>query len=143
MSNKPFVTGKCLCEKVTYSISEKPLFMGQCHCDDCQKSSGTGHMSLAFFPSDSVTMKGDTNSYTTKADSGAEVTRHFCADCGSRIFGTNSVLTTVMSITAGSMDDHSWFKANRIVYNKAKPEWDFMDESIPTFDEMPPPPPSK
>jgi hypothetical protein len=100
-------------------------------------------MSLAFFPKEAVTMKGETSSYTTKADSGAEVTRHFCPECGSRVYGTNNVLTSVMGITVGSLDDHSWFKANRIVYNKRKPEWDFMDETIEAFEEMPPMPPAK
>ena len=143
MSEKNFATGKCLCGNVNYSISAKPVRMGQCHCKDCQKSSGTGHMSLAFFPKDSVTITGETSSYTSVADNGAEVTRHFCPECGSRIFGTNNVLTTIMSITAGSLDDNSWFKAGAIVYNKRKPEWDFMDESILTFEEMPPIPPAK
>ncbi len=138
MSEKPFATGSCLCGNVNYSITEKPLFSGQCHCIDCQKSSGTGHMSLAFFHKEDVTMKGETSFYTTVADNGAEVTRHFCPDCGSRIFGTNTAFTTMMAISAGSFDDHSWFKADRIVYNKRKPEWDFMDESIPAFEEMPP-----
>ena len=143
MSEKVFATGKCLCGKVSYSVTAEPVRMGQCHCEDCQKSSGTGHMSLAFFPKDSVTLSGDTSSYTAVADNGAEVTRHFCPECGSRIYGTNNVLTTIMGITAGSLDDNSWFKASAIVYNKRKPEWDFMDESIPTFEEMPPMPPTK
>jgi hypothetical protein len=41
-------------------------------------------------------------------------------------------------VTIGTLDDSQWFKPDFIVYNKRKPEWDFMDESIPTFEEMPP-----
>jgi hypothetical protein len=43
------VIGRCLCGAITYSISGEPLGMGQCHCKDCQRASGTGHMSLARF----------------------------------------------------------------------------------------------
>ncbi len=138
MSDKPFATGKCLCGKVSYSITSEPVRMAQCHCEYCQRSSGTGHMSLAFFAKDDVTIVGKTNSYTTDADSGAEVTRHFCPDCGSRLFGTNNVLTTMIGVSMGCVDDGSWFKPGAIVYNKRKPDWDFMDESLPTFDAMPP-----
>lgn len=140
MSDKPFATGRCLCGKVSYSITSEPLRMAQCHCDYCQRSSGTGHMSLAFFPKDSVTINGETSSYTSDADSGDKVTRHFCPDCGSRLFGTNNVVTTIMGIAVGCVDDSSWFKPGAIVYNKRKPVWDSMDESLPTFEAMPPAP---
>ena len=58
MSAKPFATGRCLCGAVTYTINAAPLAMGQCHCKDCQQSSGTGHMSLAFFKKADVEVKG-------------------------------------------------------------------------------------
>jgi hypothetical protein len=43
------VVGRCLCRTITYSINGQLLGMGQCHCKDCQRASGTGHMSLARF----------------------------------------------------------------------------------------------
>jgi len=33
-------TGACLCGRVRYECSADPIFMGNCHCRDCQKSSG-------------------------------------------------------------------------------------------------------
>lgn len=139
MSNKPFASGHCLCGKVNYKIKSEPVRMAQCHCDHCRYSTGTGHMSLAFFNKDDVEITGDTSSYTTTADSGAHVTRHFCPECGSRLFGTNDVLTSIMSFTVGCMDDSTWFKPQAIVYHKHKPDWDFMDPEVTTFEEMPPP----
>lgn len=139
MSEKPFATGRCLCGKVSYRITSEPLRMAQCHCDYCQRSSGTGHMSLAFFMKDDVKIDGETSSYTTDADSGAEVTRLFCPDCGSRLFGTNNVMTSMIGVSVGCVDDNSWFKPGAVVYHKRKPGWDFMDESLPTFEGMPPP----
>ena len=140
MSENQFASGKCLCGKVNYTINAEPLKMAQCNCLDCQRSSGTGHFSLAFFPKDKVSIEGDTSSFTTKADDGPEITRHFCPECGSRLFATNNVNTSLMSIAVGCVDDHSWFKPQAIVYNKRKPAWDCMDASLPAFDEMPPAP---
>ena len=97
-------------------------------------------MSIAFFPKDAITIKGETNSHTTDSDNEAEITRHFCPECGSRLFGTNNTMTSIMGIAVGCIDDNSWFKPGAIVYNKRKPDWDFMDESLPTFEAMPPPP---
>ncbi len=140
MSDKQFASGKCLCGKVNYTIKEEPLKMAQCHCLDCQRSSGTGHLSLAFFSKDKVSIEGETSSFTTQADDGPEITRHFCPDCGSRLYGTNNVNTGLISISVGCLDDHSWFTPQAIVYNKRKPAWDCMDTSLPTFEEMPPAP---
>ncbi len=143
MSDNPFVKGQCLCGKVTLKINAEPVRMAQCHCDHCRQSSGTGHMVLAFFPVDTVSVKGETSSYTTIADSGAEVTRHFCPDCGSRLFGKNNAMKKVMGISVGCLDDSSWFKPGAIVYHKRKNDWDFIDESLPQFEGMPPMPPAK
>lgn len=141
MAEKPFATGGCLCGKVTYTLLNEPARMAQCHCDHCRLSTGTGHMSLAFFNKDDVNIEGSTSSYTTTSDSGTQLTRHFCPECGSRLYGTNSAVTGIVSIAVGCVDDSSWFKPQAIVYNKRKPHWDYMDESIKTFEEMPPAPP--
>lgn len=137
MSDGSFATGKCACGKVTYSISAEPLRMGQCHCEDCRRSSGTGHISNAFFDESAVAIEGETASFSAGADSGAMLTRFFCPNCGSRLFGKNSSKPGAISVTAGTLDNSDWFKPSFIVFNKARPVWDFMDESVPSFDEMP------
>ena len=77
MSNEPFAKGHCLCGAVSYTINAKPMRMAQCHCKDCQRASGTGHMSLAFFKKDDVAILGKTASYPSTADSGNINTRIF------------------------------------------------------------------
>ena len=133
-----FATGQCLCGKVKYTISSEPRVMSQCHCDDCRKSTGTGHASNAFFKEKDVHINGATSSYESVADSGSTITRYFCPQCGSLLFGTLSGVKNVIAVAVGTVDDSSWFKPSAIVYNKRKPQWDFMDKSIPTFEEMPP-----
>jgi hypothetical protein len=46
-----------------------------------------------------------------------------------------------MGVMVGTLDDNSWFKPQAIVYHKDKPVWDLMEEDIPRFEAMPPPPP--
>ena len=132
------VTGRCLCGAVTYLISGEPLGMGQCHCKDCQRASGTGHMSLVRFKKDDVVIKGQTASYGSKADSGNINTRHFCPTCGGRIYGENSARPEVINVSVGCMDDNSWFSPRVVVYVKDRAEWDQTSTSIPNFERMPP-----
>ena len=138
MSENNFAKGQCLCGKVHITISSPPQFMAQCHCDDCRKSTGTGHISNAFFKQDEVEIQGETSCYDSVTDSSSTITRYFCPTCGSRLHGINSASKDVVGIPVGILEDSSWFKPDCIVYNKSKPQWDFMDESVPTFEGMPP-----
>ena len=140
MSDQPFASGHCLCGAVTFTVANPPLLGGQCHCDHCQRASGTGHMSLAFFKEEDVSIQGEETRYSSETDSGSTNTRSFCPTCGSRLFGRNTARPGVIGIAVGVFDDHSWFKPDRIVYHRSKPDWDFMDPAVPAFDTMPPAP---
>ncbi len=133
-------SGRCLCGAVSYTISGEPVGTGQCHCKDCQRASGTGHMSLVRFKAEDVAMRGGTASFASTADSGNINTRHFCSTCGSRIYGENSAAPGIVNISVGCLDDNDWFRPQRVVYAKDRPSWDVTPTDVPNFDRMPPPP---
>lgn len=133
------IEGSCLCGNVAYSISGDPLRMGQCHCKGCQKASGTGHMSLAFFKQEQIEINGEFSEYASTADSDNQNIRGFCANCGARMFSRNSASEGIVAVAAGSSEDNSWFAPQFIVYNKDKPGWDCMSPDVTTFEAMPPP----
>ena len=140
MNEKNQVTGQCLCGDVSYAISGDPVIMAQCHCRDCQRSSGTGHMSLAIFKEDDVQVTGETASYSSSADSGNINTRHFCATCGSRLFSRNSGRPGMINIAVGCTDNSDWYSPKAVLYVKNRHTWDMTSGDIPNFDGMPPPP---
>ena len=131
--------GECLCGEIKISIEGTPLRMGQCHCRDCQKSSGGGHASLVFMLEKDTKIKGDAAGYDVITDSGNTSTRSFCATCGSRVFGRNTLRPGVIAIAVGILEDRSWYKPQAVVYCKNRNEWDTTNKAIPNFDEMPPP----
>ncbi len=140
MSSTQSAAGKCLCGSVSYIIkADEPLRMAQCHCKDCQRASGGGHMALAFFKADDVEIKGETASYAATADSGNVNTRHFCPKCGSRIYGENSARAGLVGLSVGCVDDNNWFNPAVVVYSKDRPSWDKTSTDIPNFETMPPP----
>ena len=83
-------TGKCLCGEVTYTADAPPVVVAQCHCEECRRLSGTGHTVGAMFVSRVVTVNGKLSEFSYSSDNGSEVTRVFCANCGSPIYGKNT-----------------------------------------------------
>ncbi len=136
--SEPFATGRCLCGAVSFTIRGEPVRMGQCHCVDCQRVSGTGHTSQAFFKADDVDIKGETKSFSVTADSGNTVTRHFCPACGSRVYNENSGRPGVIAIAVGCVEDKEWFKPEAVVYTRNRPSWDQTSQDIMNFEAMPP-----
>lgn len=131
--------GGCLCGAVRFKVSGAPIRMAQCHCRDCQRASGTGHMSNAIFPADNVTVTGRTASYDSTADSGNVLTRHFCPTCGGRLFLYVNARPGMIVMAAGAFDDSSWFEPEIVLYTKRRPHWDLTTDKVPNFEAAPPP----
>ncbi len=80
-------TGGCLCGAVRYESAGEPVFSLQCHCRDCQRSSGTAYIAAIRVPASGFRItQGAPKRYVAKADSGNEITRVFCGDCGSPLY---------------------------------------------------------
>ena len=50
------LTGGCLCGAVRYKVSGDLIFSGRCYCDDCRKTSGTGHNAVFAVPEQAVSI---------------------------------------------------------------------------------------
>jgi hypothetical protein len=133
-------TGRCLCGGISFEVTAEPVMAGHCHCLDCQKSSGAGHVNLIAFPADAVKVAGETCGYESRADSGAVVTREFCPTCGSRMFGRSTSMPGMRTVNAVAFDDPSIFKPMMTVFAARRHAWDQLAEGIPAFDAMPPAP---
>ena len=134
------VTGACQCGAVSFEAKGDPLMVIQCHCLNCQKSSGTGHVPFAGYPEPQFTFKGKTKSYSYKADSGGTATSMFCPECGSSMFGTTTSFPGMVAVRLGVVDDSSGFQPQMDVYMKRLRSWDHDLKGAPSFDSMPPMP---
>ena len=108
--------------------------------DSAMSSSGSNHRPCCHrMPSAAVTITGRLATYDRPADSGNVVSRSFCPTCGAPVYSTNSQMSGMHFIRASSLDDPEVFQPQLVVYSSRAPSWDHMDDSLPTFEEMPPP----
>ncbi|MGQ0534211.1 MAG: GFA family protein [Caulobacteraceae bacterium] len=130
-------TGGCLCGAIRYSCDAEPTMAGHCHCEDCRRSSGSGHSSHLLVPEASVGLIGGPKGYARPADSGNIVTRYFCPTCGAALFSKNAAMPGMMFLRASSLDDLEVFKPQMHVYAARAASWDHRAGSLPSFDTMP------
>lgn len=131
------MTGGCLCGAVTYEARGVPIFVGHCHCVHCRKASGTGHGTHVAMPESDVSVTGEVKSYARRADSGNQVARSCCPECGCAIYSKNTGMPGMIFLRASSLDDPDQVTPQLIVYASRAPKWDVMDASLRSFPEMP------
>jgi len=135
------LTGSCLCGQVAYKAEAEPVFAAHCHCDDCRKNTGAAYAPLVFVPAKSLTWQGETRAYTHTADSGSIMTKHFCTQCGTQLFGSNANRNDRIHIKVGTLDDASWFQPWYNVFASRRLPSTPINTEVPDADKMPQPKP--
>lgn len=130
------VPGGCLCEKIRYTLTGSILFCSQCCCIDCQKATGTGHTTIIGIHRDQLAVSGTPKVYTTHGDTGGSVSRHFCGECGGRLYTSGDLPGSIIMVQAGSLDDPSAVTPTTVIYTKDAVAWDRFDPALPTFPGM-------
>ena len=124
--------GGCLCGAVRYAVDGPLSGIIVCHCKDCQRASGsTAAYNVRVATRDLTITKGACDHYTVTAESGQELTRMFCARCGSQLFSQRAQLPDVLSIKAGTLDDPGGLALARHIWTARAMPWDTIDAELP------------
>jgi hypothetical protein len=134
--NHPF-SGKCACGAVRYTCASAPVAMLNCHCRDCQRSSGAPFASGVVVLSADLEISGTPRGYAVRASSGKMTTRGFCGDCGTPLFTRSEATSQFTSIRFTSLDDPSAFAPMLDIWTSTAQPWVCLDEKLPHFAESP------
>ena len=130
-------SGRCSCGSVSYEAKVDPILQGNCHCEHCQRSTGSAYSATAFFPTGSVEITGETKQFTGAGESGT-TTVTFCPNCGTHLFTTPKTMPGLMGVRAGTLNDPNNYKPSADIFTRSAVAWDHMDPSLPKFETYPP-----
>jgi len=126
------LTANCACGAVHLHVVGAIRSMLLCSCEDCQKASGTGHSTVALVGADDVAVTGKTKSFSRPANSGAILTRYFCPQCGTPLYGQSSRAPGIRMLAVGFFGkDTDWFKPNQLIFHCSHRAWDELAVSLP------------
>ena len=134
--NVPY-SGGCACGSIRYAGMREPVAMINCHCRDCQLSSGAPFASGIVVMTVDLEISGTPKAYAVSASSGGMATRSFCSDCGTPLFTQSDANPQFTSIRFPSLDDASDFKPMLDIYTASAQQWVCLDKAIPQFPQSP------
>lgn len=113
-----------MCGAVTYSCASEPTMTAVCHCTVCQNQSGAPFSVNIGVMREDLAIAGEPSTYVTVGeDSGAEVERKFCGNCGSPIVSLIANMPDFAFIKAGTLEDTSWVEPEIDVFCDSKQPW--------------------
>jgi hypothetical protein len=109
-------TANCACNRLQIKIDGDPSQVIRCHCDYCQRRTGSVFQVSGWFTEDQVTeIVGESNVYNglridglPPSAPGAEdggINYHFCPTCGSTVYWTFDLLPGLYGMAVGSFVD--------------------------------------
>ena len=129
-------SGGCLCGAIRYEVTGEPVRMAICHCDDCRKATGAAFTTNIFVnEADLRITQGMPKQYRHPTDSGSTMTKEFCPDCGSQLFGYSSRSSGIKHVKVGTIDDASFVKPQLEVYTVRKLPYVRLQEGITHYDK--------
>lgn len=131
------ITGGCACGAIRYTCKEQPVAMLNCHCRDCQRSSGAPFASGIVVAVSATEITGVPKAHIVRGNTGGETTRSFCAGCGTPLFTRGEAVSEFMSIRFPTLDDSSWFRPMLDIWTSRSQSWVCLSQEIPHFAESP------
>jgi hypothetical protein len=129
------ITGHCLCGAVAYEYSGAVGPAGYCHCEDCRRRSGSAFgISVRLDATALNVVRGQVKRFTKRSDSGTEITRSFCPECGSALFTTTPKHSSHVYVQAGSLDDPSVVRPAHQSWTSSGVPWSVIDATVASYE---------
>lgn len=130
------ISGSCLCGKVTFECHDKFEQFHLCHCAQCQKISGSAHVSNLFSKPDNIKWLSGVELVKRFDVSGKYISNCFCSECGCAVpyvSGSGNALI----VPAGCLDQAPSIDPQDHIFCSEKATWYEQAIDAPKFDKFP------
>jgi hypothetical protein len=120
----------CSCGQLRLACEGEPVRISICHCLECQRRTGSVFGTQARFSRARVTrIEGRATAFTRIADSGNEITFHFCPACGTTVYWELARMPDILAVAIGAFADPGFPAPGVSVYERRQHAW--VETSLP------------
>ena len=124
---------RCHCGALGVAVAGDPEWVNVCHCKACQRRTGAVMHSGAYFSDGRVSIEGASKVYARPADSGFEISFHFCPDCGSNVYWRASRFPRHYGIAVGAFADPAFPGPAFSVWEESMHSWLDLSADVARF----------
>ena len=119
------IDGSCHCGAIEFEAEIDPDQVRICHCNDCQKLSGSAFRVTAPCPEAQFRLlRGVPKQYIKVADSGRQRIQAFCSECGSAIYTTSvGEAHRTIGIRVGVINQRTELTPKRQLWHRSALPW--------------------
>ncbi len=129
-------TAACHCGQLQVRCEGDPTQVVMCHCELCQRRTGTTYSLAALFERPKVTIDGETHVYQRTGEAGFVIEFHFCPTCGTTVYWVIPGLPTLSGqivVAVGCLTDLRFPAPNVAVYGRRRHGWVHQPAGIPSY----------
>ena len=128
-------SGSCLCGTVTFEVKGEFESFYLCHCQHCQKDTGSAHAANLFSHSARLVWLSGADAVTSFTLPGTRHNRSFCQVCGSAL--PNTRIAGLLVVPAGCLDTDIAMLPTAHIFSSSKAVWEERLGGVPTFEGLP------
>jgi len=130
------LTGRCLCERISYEIDGKlgPIF--NCHCSKCRRWHGSAFRTRASINTAQFSYTQG-KEYIERYQSGENVTKSFCSVCGSPLVSEYKNKPNILGLPLGGLDQSPGNSPEAHIFVGSKSPWYEITDDLPQHHTWP------
>lgn len=133
MSDK--LEGGCACGAVRYRLASAPMFVHCCHCQDCQRQTGSAFVLNALIETDRIALlAGGPEPTAVPTDSGSPHDIYRCPACKTAVWSDYGRRPRLRFVRIGTLDDPSARRPDVHIYTRSKLPWIRLPDGVPVFE---------
>ena len=129
------LAGGCACGAVRYRLTSAPMFVHCCHCQDCQRQTGSAFVLNALIETDRIALlAGEPRPFAMPTDSGRPHHVHRCPACGTALWSDYGGRPALRFVRVGTLDDPAALSPDVHIYTRSKLPWVQLPAEVPAFE---------
>jgi len=129
------VTGRCACGSIRYQLLDKPMLVHCCHCDDCQRLTGSAFVLNAIIETQAIKLlRGKPVAVPVPRENGPhDIYR--CPRCQTALWSDYGRRPNLRFVRVGTLDKAGALKPDVHIYTRWKAKWLKLPKRTPSFRE--------
>lgn len=130
------VTGSCLCGAVRFEVNGEFENLYLCHCNRCQKDTGSAHAANLFSSSAKLIWKAGEDKIKTYQLPSTKHVKSFCSNCGSAL-PSLQMNNQFVVVPAGSLDQDISIKPTAHIFTSSSASWAHNMDNVQSYEALP------